>query len=245
MVSRPAKRKFASIPVRASGDRLVRSSRAMRISSFQSSASGVKVTRPMLRTSSAVSILPLASRAFATGATSSAKRVAKRLRPLFMVSGPKFIKDSARCGASSSLESSMKLRSAARTISSSVPAKQESGSTRAKIEREETSMRRSTRRRKLVVSRTSQCSRWVSSNSSWVSTASIEPCDLNTQVPISSSLVRSIRIASSSSRANFSAAHWSPRAMMPTMSVGCSPSGPARSKVATRAARSILIWSVS
>ena len=46
IVSAPPKRRFASRPVSASGDRLARSSSAMRISSAQSRSSGVAVTRP-------------------------------------------------------------------------------------------------------------------------------------------------------------------------------------------------------
>ena len=44
--SRPAKRRFASMPLNASGDIDARSSTAMRTSSAQSSSSGVAVTRP-------------------------------------------------------------------------------------------------------------------------------------------------------------------------------------------------------
>ena len=57
-VSGPAKRRLASMPVSASGDRLARSSMARRISSSQSSSSGATVTRPSVSAASASSGLP-------------------------------------------------------------------------------------------------------------------------------------------------------------------------------------------
>ena len=60
MVSAPAKRRFASMPVSASGDRLARSSMAMRTSSAQSMSSGAKVTRPSSSATAACSLSPIA-----------------------------------------------------------------------------------------------------------------------------------------------------------------------------------------
>ncbi len=55
IVSATPKRRFASMPVNASGDRLARSSSAMRISSAQSRSSGAAVTRPSASAASASS----------------------------------------------------------------------------------------------------------------------------------------------------------------------------------------------
>ncbi len=60
-VSSPGKRRLASRPVSASGDRLTRSSMATRTSSSQSRSSGATVTRPSRRASPGPSSLPLAS----------------------------------------------------------------------------------------------------------------------------------------------------------------------------------------
>src|SRR5271163_849262 len=51
MLSAPGKRRLASMPVSASGERLHRSSMAMRSSSSQSSSSGATVIRPTSRAS--------------------------------------------------------------------------------------------------------------------------------------------------------------------------------------------------
>ena len=59
IVSGPPKRRFASSPVSASGDRLARSSSAMRISSAQSMSSGVAVTRPSADAAAASSGAPI------------------------------------------------------------------------------------------------------------------------------------------------------------------------------------------
>ena len=67
IVSVPPKRRFASIPVSASGDRLARSSSATRTSSAQSSSSGAEVTRPRPSAASAVSGWPIAFFASAHG----------------------------------------------------------------------------------------------------------------------------------------------------------------------------------
>ena len=58
IVSGPANRKLASIPVKASGLKLARSSTAIRTSSAQSMSSGAKVTRPSSAASAAASGCP-------------------------------------------------------------------------------------------------------------------------------------------------------------------------------------------
>src|SRR5579872_4210748 len=63
IVSGPAKRKFASMPVMASGEKLARSSRKMRTSSSQSTSSNAKVTRPKDFASSASRAAPIFVRA--------------------------------------------------------------------------------------------------------------------------------------------------------------------------------------
>ena len=64
------------------------------------------------------------------------------------------------------------------------------------------------------------------------STAAASPSVLISQVPMSSSLVRIDRIASSSSRAICSGYQAAPAASMPAMSVGCAPLGAFTVKVA-------------
>src|SRR5437879_9383333 len=73
VVSLPEKRRFASMPVRASGERLARSSIAMRTSSSQSRSSGVKVTRPSSEASLASSFSPMRLRAVSIGFDSPQK----------------------------------------------------------------------------------------------------------------------------------------------------------------------------
>jgi len=90
-----------------------------------------------------------------------------------------------------------------------------------------------------MVSRTNQWSLWAISTASRASTALASPSVLISQVPMSSSLVRMFRMASSSSRAMARAYQDAPAASMPEMSVGCSPTGALTVKVATRLARSM------
>src|SRR5882724_670666 len=66
VVSAPGKRRLASIPVSASGERLARSSIARRSSSSQSRSSGATVTRPSSMASSARSAAPAFARSFAS-----------------------------------------------------------------------------------------------------------------------------------------------------------------------------------
>src|SRR6266850_74712 len=73
MLSLPEKRRFASMPVRASGERLARSSIAMRTSSSQSRSSGVNVTRPNPEASLASSFSPVRACAAPTGSDSPQK----------------------------------------------------------------------------------------------------------------------------------------------------------------------------
>ena len=63
IVSGPTKRRLASMPVSASGEKLARSSRERRTSSSQSRSSGAKVTRPAASASAATSCLPSRPRA--------------------------------------------------------------------------------------------------------------------------------------------------------------------------------------
>src|SRR6185437_10615438 len=100
MVSGPAKRKLASRPESASGDRLARSSTATRISSSQSSSSGAKVTRPSAIAAAASSGSPWRAARASTGAASPQNRVSKRESPFDMGRVPKFTADSATRGAS-------------------------------------------------------------------------------------------------------------------------------------------------
>src|SRR5579859_3757546 len=101
-VSAPAKRRLASSPVKASGDRLARSSSARRISSSQSRSSGASVTRPAANAGSAVSGLPSSASSFAILAGSPRNRVASRLMPLTIGSSPKLRPSSWISGGSSS-----------------------------------------------------------------------------------------------------------------------------------------------
>src|SRR5258706_3599949 len=67
MVSLPEKRRFASMPVSASGERLARSPVAHRTRSFQARSSGVKGTKPSSEASLASSLSSMRSRAVSTG----------------------------------------------------------------------------------------------------------------------------------------------------------------------------------
>src|SRR5579859_2143887 len=99
VVSRPGKRRLASIPVSASGERLVRSSTARRSSSSQSRSSGATVTRPSSIASSVESVSFCFVCSFAMISALLPKRVSKRLRPFTIGSRPKFIAVRANCGA--------------------------------------------------------------------------------------------------------------------------------------------------
>ena len=78
--------------------------------------------------------------------------------------------------------------------------------------RDVTSSRASVRRSMPIVSRTNQCAWCRSSVASAASTCEASPAVFRTQVPMSSSFVRSSRIASSSSRAIASGHHDAPAA---------------------------------
>src|SRR5229473_988293 len=240
MVSGPAKRRLASRPLSASGDRLARSSTATRISSSQSSASGAKVTRPSDRAASATRCSPWRAASAATGASSPQNRVWSRVSPFGIGNAPKFAADSATRGASLSPSgsASMKERSAASASSSSVPAKHDSRSMRAKKLRAETSSRARVRRRKAMVSRTNQCCCCASIVASLARSAATEPRVLRRSVPSSSSLMRSMRSASSSSRAMASGHQLAPWRRIASGSRGPPSAGPVTVMVAVRAARS-------
>ena len=105
--------------------------------------------------------------------------------------------------------------------------------------REDTSRRASVRRSRPRVSRTNQCARCLARTASTASTLSMSPRVFSCQVPISSSLVRSMRIASSSSRAICSGHQATPAARMPSIASGCACLGPETVSVAVRAARSM------
>ena len=229
------------MPVSASGERAVRSSKAMRSSSSQSSSSGTKVTRPSSAAWSAARFLPMAARAADTGAASSAKRVARRERPLFMGKRPKLASDRAIFGARATSSSicSMKLRSAASASSKNRPPKQEPSSSTANIEREETSSRRRQRRSMPIVSRTNQLSLNFCRVASASSTAARSPRVLICQRPTSRSLVRSMRMASSSSRAMASGHQRAPCVRISSSSSGWRPIGADTVSVAMRVSRSM------
>ncbi len=90
-----------------------------------------------------------------------------------------------------------------------------------------------------MVSRTSQWLRWAISVVSIASTAAASPSVLISQMPMSSSLVRIERIASSSSRASASGYQAAPWASIAAASVGSAAVGAFTVKVALRFARSI------
>ena len=100
-------------------------------------------------------------------------------------------------------------------------------------------MRARVRRRWPMVSRTNQWSLFASMVASEANTAAASPAVLSTQVPMSSSLVRMCRTASSSSRTICRGHQFMPAASMPAMSVGCAVAGALTVKVAMRLARSI------
>ena len=78
------------MPVSASGEKLARSSRKMRISSSQSMSSRAKVTSPSASASSASSARPTAAFAASTASGSPRKRVSSRVSPFAIGYGPKF-----------------------------------------------------------------------------------------------------------------------------------------------------------
>src|SRR5262249_20129129 len=78
MVSGPAKRRLASMPVRPSAEKLARSSRNTRTSSSQSIWSSATVTSPSRSQSAGASSLPISALASSSRAGSPRKRVASR-----------------------------------------------------------------------------------------------------------------------------------------------------------------------
>jgi hypothetical protein len=92
-----------------------------------------------------------------------------------------------------------------------------------------------------MVSRTSQWSLLASITASEASTAAASPSVLSSQVPMSSSLVRRLRIASSSWRHIASGHQAAPAASMSAMPAGCVPVGALTVIVAVRLLRSIWI----
>ena len=81
-------------------------------------------------------------------------------------------------------------------------------------------MRLSTLFQYCLISLTSQCALLASRKASQASTLARSPCDLNTSIAVSSSLMRRCRIASSSSRATCSGQNFAPCAIMPSISAG-------------------------
>src|SRR3989442_14237888 len=84
MLSLPGKRRFASRPVSASGERLARSSSAMRTSSSQSRSSGVNVTSPSSAASCEFNLSPTRRRALSACFCSPQKRADSRVSSLTM-----------------------------------------------------------------------------------------------------------------------------------------------------------------
>src|SRR5215470_7085221 len=150
-VSGPPNRIEASMPVRASGENAARSSIAMRTSSSQSMSSGVKVTSPASDAAAASSSSPIRPRSLSVRPGSARNRLASRVSPLTMGYAPKFSSVSRIVAGgilpSGREPSSMYERSAASTSSSKVPVKHEPGSTSAKTDRDETSIRLNVRLR--------------------------------------------------------------------------------------------------
>src|SRR5258708_20612574 len=99
-VSAPGKRRLASIPVSASGERLARSSIARRISSSQSKSSGATVTTPNSIAFSAANFFPISFFRAASFASSPLNRVANLERPFTLGKSPKFAPLNAIFGAS-------------------------------------------------------------------------------------------------------------------------------------------------
>jgi len=89
-----------------------------------------------------------------------------------------------------------------------------------------------------VVSRTNQCDAWRSSASSHARTCAASPAVFRIQVPSSSSWARSIRIASSRSRAIARGHQAAPLATIASTSAGSGAAGALTVIVAWRAARS-------
>jgi len=111
--------------------------------------------------------------------------------------------------------------------------------------REETSSLASVRRRNPITWRTNQSFSLALRVASAASTLSVSPRVLKIHVPISSSFVRSIRTASSSSRAIASGHHASPAAWIASMPEGISFRGAKTVTVAVRAFRSITASTLS
>src|SRR6185369_9035910 len=242
-VSGPPKRIDASIPVSASGEKAARASIARRTSSSQSMSSGVNVTRPASAAAAASRSSPIRARSLSVRPGSARKRLASLVRPLTIGYAPKLISVSRIVAAGvvspGRAPSSMYDRSAASTSSSKVPAKHEPGSTSAKTDRDETSIRLNVRLRYRRISRTSQSSRCAASRRSYASTSSARPDVLSTQSPISSSFVRRCRIRSSSSRASASGQKAPPASWTPAALVGGGALGPLTVISARPRARSI------
>src|SRR5882762_5100543 len=99
-VSAPGKRRLASIPVNASGERLARSSIARRISSSQSKSSGATVINPSVSASPAANCFPISFFRGASLSSSPLNRVAILDRPFTIGKNPKFAALNAIFGVS-------------------------------------------------------------------------------------------------------------------------------------------------
>ena len=219
------------MPVSASGDIATRSSIAMRISSAQSMSSGAAVTRPSAKRGVGIERLArlaparrrsgrlLAVEAALQAALAGDHRVARRSWPRRRRSSARAPRRRAapacRCG---------RRRAPARA---SVPAKHEPGSISANRLRDDTSSRlkraaqQADRSRARTSGRVCAQQRLVQRQHARAASPSV----LSSHGPMSSSLVRIDRIASSSSRASASGYQAAPAASMPAMSVGCAPVG--------------------
>ena len=111
--------------------------------------------------------------------------------------------------------------------------------------REVTSSLASVRRRKPITWRTNQSFSFAFIAASAARTLSMSPRVLNIQVPISRSLVRSIRTASSNSRAIARGHHLSPAEWIASTPAGTSWRGAKTVIVAVRAFRSITTSTLS
>ena len=233
------------MPVSASGDIAARSSIAMRISSAQSMSSGAAVTRPSASAASASSAL----------ADRGAHRVERRRPRRRSGAARRALAGDHRVERRSSTSPSAIFGARAGVVGQREHVAAVGGEAPARPAcRRSTSPARSARTacattRRAAPKRAAQqadrlahepvvaCARAAPRRTA--STAAASPSVFSSQVPMSSSLVRIDRIASSSSRAIASGHQRAPAASMPAMSVGCGAAGALTVNVAVRRARSI------
>ena len=203
----PTKRKLASIPVSASGEKLVRSSSISRTSSSQSRSSGANVTSPASTRLGREQVLADRARG-----PRRARRRGPRTgspagdSPFAIGYQPSLASVSRSVGGGAGrrrprVPSSMNVRSAASASSASVPAKQLPGSTARRACAPTGRGASASAPRTAGPRGRASGPRRRRAASSAGSTASASPLVCSTHVPTSGSLKRRCRMASSSSRA--------------------------------------------